>query len=210
MATKPQIKQSATALLGVLLMETAMRLLPPMAPPLASLLILRTLQLGVMALCLKKQFIEGGLGCLSPEALKRAFVKGVAWSLGFGAFAATCAVVLALSGINPLGLIRMRLPQDPTTLALFFLTGGLVAPIAEEFFFRGILYRLLRPFGMIQAILITTLLFAAAHAIQGGLPATQLVGGLLFAAAFEKEGHLLVPIIIHAAGNTALFTLSLI
>jgi len=163
-----------------------------------------------MAMFLKGQFTEGGLGSLAPGALKRAVLKGAAWSIGFGVLVGTGALILALAGINPLHLVRIRLPRDPGTLVLFFLTGGLVAPLAEEFFFRGILYRLLRPMGVMPAILISTLLFAAAHAMDGAIPVTQLAGGLLFAAAFEKEGHIAVPVIIHGAGNTALFTLSFI
>jgi membrane protease YdiL (CAAX protease family) len=48
--------------------------------------------------------------------------------------------------------------------------GGIVAPVAEEVFFRGI----------------------------------------LFAAAYEIEKNLIVPITIHCLGNLAIFSLSLI
>lgn len=210
MARETTIKLSAAAICMVLLMDVAARLLPEMASPLTTTLLLRILQLMVMALLLRRQFTEGNLGSLAPDALKRAIARGAAWSLGFGAVAGAGALLLALIGINPMHLVRMRLPQDPATLALFFITGGLVAPMAEEFFFRGIIYRLLRPVGVVPAIVISTLLFASAHAMHGALPLTQLVGGILFAVAFEKEGHLAVPVIIHGVGNTALFTLSLI
>jgi len=38
----------------------------------------------------------------------------------------------------------------------------------------------------------------------------QIVGGIIFAIAYEKEGSLIVPITIHVLGNMAIFTLSLI
>jgi hypothetical protein len=38
----------------------------------------------------------------------------------------------------------------------------------------------------------------------------QVVGGIVFAVAYEVEGSLLVPITIHVLGNMAIFTLSLI
>ena len=210
MAPGHQITKSLLAACVVLLMETAARSFPPVASPLATTLVLRLTQLALMAILLKDRFTQGELGSLSPTALKQAVLKGMAWSLGFGALVGAAALVLFFAGINPLHLVRMRLPQDPATLGLFFLTGGLVAPLAEEFFFRGIVYRLLRPMGMVPAMFISTLLFAAAHAMHGAVPVTQLAGGLLFAAAYEKEGHLAVPVIIHGAGNTALFTLSFI
>ena len=210
MARVTHAKRSAAAICIVLLMEITTRFLPVAASPLVTTLLLRILQLMAMAFLLRRQFTTGNLGSLAPEALKTAMIKGVAWSLGFGAMVGAGALLLTVIGINPLHLIRMRLPQDPATLILFFITGGLVAPMAEEFFFRGIIYRLLRPMGMMPAIAISTLLFASAHAMQGAFPLTQLVGGILFAAAFEREGHLAVPVIIHGVGNTALFTLSLI
>lgn len=210
MATKPNVKLSAAAIAIVLMLEMATQFLPQMASPLVTTLALRILQVMVMAMLLKGQFIEKGLGTLAPEALTRAVIKGAVWSLGFGAVVGTGALILAIIGINPLLLVKMPLPQNTGTLALFFFTGGVVAPVAEEFFFRGIIYRLLRPMGVVAAIFISTLLFASAHAMHGLVPVPQLVGGILFAAAFEKEGHLAVPIIIHGAGNTALFTLSLI
>ncbi len=210
MATKPNVKLSAAAIAMVLLMEGATRFLPQVASPLATTLALRILQIMVMAIFLKGQFTENGLGSVAPEALTRAVIRGAVWSLGFGAVVGSGALLLVIVGINPLHLVKMPLPKDTGTLALFFFTGGVVAPIAEEFFFRGIIYRLLRPMGVAAAILISTLLFASAHAMHGMVPVPQLVGGILFAAAYEKEGHLAVPIIIHGAGNTALFTLSLI
>ncbi|WP_180143908.1 CPBP family intramembrane glutamic endopeptidase [Desulfoluna butyratoxydans] len=194
----------------VLLLEAAGQSLAPMAPPLALILVLRIVQGTIMVLLLRDRFVRGDLGRLSFEALTQATKRGVVWCLGFGAVVGAVALVLAVAGINPLHLIRMHLPQDPSTLALFFVTGCLVAPLAEELFFRGIVYRLLRPMGVIPAVLISTLVFAAAHAMHGVVPVTQLAGGLLFAVAYEKEGHLAVPVIIHGAGNTALFTLSLI
>jgi membrane protease YdiL (CAAX protease family) len=210
MARKNDVKRSAVTICVVLLMDITARFLPEMASPLATTLFLRALQLMIMAFLLRKQFTQGSLGSLAPDTLKAALIRGSLWSMGFGVVVGSGALLLAFIDIPPLPLVKMRLPQDPATLILFFITGGLVAPMAEEFLFRGIIYRLLRPMGVVPAMAISTLLFASAHAMQGVVPLTQLVGGVLFAAAFEKEGHLAVPVVIHGVGNTALFTLSLI
>jgi membrane protease YdiL (CAAX protease family) len=83
-------------------------------------------------------------------------------------------------------------------------------PVAEEIFFRGIVYGFLRKWGVLSALVGTTVVFVAAHTLQSGLPVPQIVGGLVFAIAYELEGTLLVPIVIHVLGNTAIFSLCLL
>jgi hypothetical protein len=85
-----------------------------------------------------------------------------------------------------------------------------VAPIAEEVFFRGILYGFLRRWGVLLALILTTAIFVLAHPVFPGIPVTQMVGGIIFALAYEIEGNLMAPITIHVLGNMAIFTLSLI
>ena len=59
-----------------------------------------------------------------------------------------------------------------------------------------------------MAIVISTALFVLSHATDSSLPITQVIGGLLFAVAYEIEKNLVVPIIIHSLGNLAIFCLS--
>jgi len=135
--------------------------------------------------------------------------KGLLWSAGFGAIASLVCMGLFAAGINSLTLIRIRLPRQTADLVLFFIVGGIVGPVAEEIFFRGILYGFLRRWGVIVALVLSTLIFVLCHPVSHGIPVTRLVGGLLFAAAYEIGGSLIVPITIHGLGNLAIFTLSL-
>ncbi len=82
----------------------------------------------------------------------------------------------------------------------------IIAPLTEEFFFRGILYRTLK--SLIDsgpAILLTSLAFALAHQ-------NLLAFGPLFALSifliisYEKSGHLAVPILYHAFFNLLMVT----
>ena len=41
--------------------------------------------------------------------------------------------------------------------------------------------------------------------MKGGVQVTQLVGGILFAVAYEVEGSLMTPIVIHVLGNMGIF-----
>ncbi len=136
--------------------------------------------------------------------------RGLLWSAGFGALGSIACVGLFAASINPLTLIKARLPTQTGDLVLFFIVGGMLGPVAEEVFFRGILYGFLRRWGVIVALILSTLIFVLCHPISHGIPVTRLVGGLLFALAYEFGGSLIVPITIHTLGNLAIFTLSLI
>jgi len=135
--------------------------------------------------------------------------RGLIWSGVFGICACLGFAVLYATDINPLKLIKAHLPPSTQGVFLFFVVGGLVAPIAEEVFFRGIVYGFLRRWGVLLALMGTTVLFVLAHAITARIPLTQIVGGIVFAVAYEMEGNLMVPITIHVLGNIAIFALSL-
>ena len=135
--------------------------------------------------------------------------KGLLWTAGFGAVTAIVCVCLFAASINPLTFIRAQIPTQTSDLILFFIVGGLLGPVAEEFFFRGILYGFLRRWGVIVAVVFSTLIFVLCHPIHQGIPVTRLLGGILFAVAYEFSGSLMVPITIHCLGNLAIFSLSL-
>ena len=136
--------------------------------------------------------------------------RGILWSAGFG----LCALLL-LGGLHILNydLLRIfQLPEHKSLGAVFLLlvVGALISPVAEEIFFRGIIYGYLRRWSAILAILGSTVLFGMAHALTSGLSIIQLIGGLVFAIAYEFEKNLLVPITIHVLGNMAIFILAII
>ena len=134
--------------------------------------------------------------------------RGLLWSAGFGALSGIVFAVLFMAEINPLALIGTSLPKNSADLFPFFFVGGIVAPVTEEVFFRGILYGFLRRWGIVVALVLSTTAFALTHGLGHGLPVTQVVGGILFAAAYEIEKNLVVPITIHCLGNLAIFALS--
>jgi hypothetical protein len=136
--------------------------------------------------------------------------RGLIWSAGFGVVAALGFTALFFLGIAPLGFLKVNLPKSAFQLTLFFVVGGMIGPTAEELFFRGILYGFLRRWGVFVALIGSTCLFVLPHMRAQAIPLTQAVGGIVFAAAYEVEGSLVVPITIHVLGNLALFTLSLI
>lgn len=154
-------------------------------------------------------WLEGGLSAIGwqPRAWPGGLVRGLGWSLVFALAAGLGMALIYLAGWNPIALIRSPLPGRQSDLLLLFLVGGLIAPIAEEICFRGILFSFFRSYGIVAAIVFSTAIFVVLHFNR--LPATQVVGGVVFALAYETSRNLMVPITIHALGNLALFALSL-
>jgi membrane protease YdiL (CAAX protease family) len=149
------------------------------------------------------------LGILSKR-ITPGLYKGFFWSAGFGAMVGLVAVILMMTGLHPADLIVANLPSTQPGLFFFFVVGGIISPIAEEIFFRGMLYGYFRRWGMWPALLLSTTVFVMAHAILHRIPLPQIIGGILFAIAYEKEKNLMVPITIHVLGNLAIFTLAMV
>jgi len=147
---------------------------------------------------------------LAPSKMFKGLIRGLYWSAGFGIITCFAFIALFLVDVDPLALIHTSLPAQAGEIVIFFLVAGIMGPVAEEVFFRGIIYGFFRRWGVLAALVISSVIFVLAHATLSGIPVPQIVGGVLFAIAYEKEGNLTVPITIHVLGNMAIFTFSLI
>ncbi|MCU0562125.1 MAG: CPBP family intramembrane metalloprotease [Desulfobacterales bacterium] len=177
-------------------------------PAPAAIGLARAADLALIALGMRVFGLGRGEIFLPAGGLARGLRRGLLWSAAFGAAAALGFAAALLLGADPLRLIRPPEAVRGPEAVLFFAVGGLIGPLAEEVFFRGLLYRSLRPWGMPAAVLGTTLLFALLHPAAAGIPVTQVIGGLLFAAAVEVEKNLVVPATVHVLGNLAIFALA--
>ena len=166
-----------------------------------------------LLLCLMLLLLVAGAGPglaalgLGFDQFPRGLQRGLLWSAWGGLAALVFFGVLYMAGISPFAVIETPLPAGRRELLVFFLTGALIGPVAEEVFFRGIVYGFLRKWGVLPALIGTTAFFVAAHTLRAGIPLPQIVGGLVFAVAYEMEGALLVPIVVHVLGNAAIFSL---
>lgn len=83
----------------------------------------------------------------------------------------------------------------------FVFSAVIVAPLAEELFFRGVLYSWLRPFaGLIITVGISGFLFGLAH-LDFLMVVGNTVMGIVLGLSFEYSRSLWVPIIIHFVNN---------
>lgn len=147
---------------------------------------------------------------LSAENVGSGTVRGLIWSCLFGICAFVLMLLLHAVGINTVKMLQTPLPSSQLLIVIYIAVGGLIGPIAEEIFFRGILYSYLRRWGVYTAVILSTICFVLPHMHSGSLPITQLIGGVVFALAYEKEKSLMAPITIHCLGNIAIFSLGLL
>lgn len=92
---------------------------------------------------------------------------------------------------------------DHSAILQLVFAGAVVAPITEEFLFRGYFYGIgKRYLGATVSGLLTAALFAASHANLAALP-VLFVLALCFTLAYELTGSLWVPMGMHALFNSA-------
>ena len=146
---------------------------------------------------------------LHKDTIVTGFRRGILWSASFGICALLILGVLLILDYNLLHIFQTPAQKSLIGIFLLLVVGALISPVAEEIFFRGIVYGYLRRRNAILAILGSTTLFCMVHFFTTGLSFIQLIGGLVFAIAYEMEKNLLVPITIHVLGNMAIFILSI-
>lgn len=129
------------------------------------------------------------------------------WWGGFVAYLLTVEAVLFRAGLLEFGTFH----HQGLAAALRILGMVLLAPVAEELLFRGLLLNLLQRAtgGFWRAALIQAALFTVLHNfawrgdLLGGFYAAQgFLDALIYAGARRGSGSLLTPMILHATGNT--------
>jgi uncharacterized protein len=93
---------------------------------------------------------------------------------------------------------------NPVALVLFWLSLTVIAPVSEEIAFRGFILRgwMSTRLGVIGAIVLSSLLFAAMH-VPDKLPVfiSLFVGGMLLATMRWLSGSIVPTILMHATWN---------
>lgn len=165
--------------------------------------------------------LEGGL--LAAAWYFAAHRYRLSWAaLGFRPLAAARAIPLVLAALGAAyismtlytvairlfgwdGLLPVPLPprllQDPSALLPLALTAVLLAPLAEETFFRGFVFPgVRRRFGLNWGALVSAGLFGAVH-LQVGLLVPFTILGLILVWVYVKSGSLWAPVATHTIYN---------
>jgi len=154
---------------------------------------------------------------VSPRGVARSMKSGL---LGYLAiFPWLCGLLVLimqvsrLLGLEPSVEPIHRLIFQERRLPVLVLTAVLaclIGPIAEEFFFRGVVYAALRQrSSRLIAMLVSAVLFSLIHTnVVGFVPILLL--GMLLAYLYERTGSLIAPMTVHILHNTLLLSLAMI
>lgn len=140
---------------------------------------------------------------------------GPLFAAWLGAHAVIVVYTLSVAALGSLGVnverfeggnsLPIRPDWPPSMLVLLGVAAVLVAPVAEELFFRGLLYRGLRGFwSILPALALSGFCFGLFHLNLGVLIPFTLVGAL-FAWSAEASGSLFTSIGAHMLVNGLAF-----
>jgi membrane protease YdiL (CAAX protease family) len=179
-----------------------------------------TVQVGISSVLIYAAvMVAGWLFVLRRRGATAADV-GFKW-VGLGPLLIAIPMVLALMAVTALILYGIdalfgsvpsaqdQVVPDETTLhgidlVWLLLAGSVAAPIVEEFFFRGLLFRYLRArSGFWIGALVSAALFAVFHITPALMPAL-FVFGIVQAWLLERYDSLYPPILLHALNNGVL------
>lgn len=155
------------------------------------------------------------------EVLGRLWSWPGAWALALGAAAGIVLKYLAavLGALerpifpqegtnNPLVLHPHSFAQ-PVSVAILFVAVAVAAPLAEELFFRGMLYGWLRAhLGLFWAVLLASMVFGLAHQPLSLAPPLAVIGAGL-CLLYERWRSLWVPAAAHFAINVSSLVIAL-
>lgn len=92
----------------------------------------------------------------------------------------------------------------PSWIFIMILTSSIIVPITEELIFRGlILNRLRNKYGIIIAVIVSSLIFATFHLNKSYIG--TFLHGIIFALVAIKFASLYYPIVIHSLYNLFMF-----
>jgi len=87
--------------------------------------------------------------------------------------------------------------------AITLLGAGILAPVSEELYFRGLLHRWFQSrFGFWPRVLLSSVLFGLAHFDSLAVIISSFIMGVMNAIAYEKSKSLWLPILIHVFNNS--------
>jgi membrane protease YdiL (CAAX protease family) len=123
----------------------------------------------------------------------------------FAAMIAIQMVLATVAGELRIGVLPPMFDAFPLSLPGFLaslLFGAVTVPIAEEFFFRGLLFRWINDrWGFVPGAGVSALVFAVAHPPAAGSAPMIFLIGIALAYLYERSGSLWPSIALHMVNN---------
>ena len=167
---------------------------------------------GALVAAVYLRVVRPGIIAWRDMGLSRASLPHT-WPLGLAAAPALFVLIVAVElGVRALGVRQTQLDSlewlrsvPPWQFGFVAFAVAVLAPIAEEIYFRGYVFRAYaEQKGLAQAYLFSSLLFAVVHLnVQAFLPI--FVVGLFLGYLYQRTGSILPGIIAHAFNNAVAF-----
>ncbi|MBI3949284.1 MAG: CPBP family intramembrane metalloprotease [Acidobacteria bacterium] len=148
----------------------------------------------------------------TAKSLRALFADSRGWRLvGWGLLAAAAVMSIGFAvdwiqvraGVSPpqQALIRGALTGETWWLVSLGVLGvAILAPLAEEIFFRGYVFGTLLQYSKAPAYFISAAMFAVVH-LEPAVMLPLFAVGLVLAYGYYRTGNLMVSVIAHAANN---------
>jgi membrane protease YdiL (CAAX protease family) len=178
----------------------------------------------LLAICFDQSLFQGRLTRADMGLSLKPLTRGLPWqvAIGIGAGVVTFTFsALFIDGLtrllSPLGVPTSEEPLAGTPVirgtydyALWLISGCLVAPVAEEVFFRGYALGGLKKRGLTNfGLIFTSVVFAAVHMNPVGF-VPLIAAGMVMGGLYLKTGSLAAPMVAHATNNFIVTTLVLL
>jgi hypothetical protein len=127
------------------------------------------------------------------------------WLLVLIALSIAAVMITILFGISVDNSKTEALKQQVNgfTVLIGIVSAGIISPVYEEIFYRGFVYRWLRTrTGAGWSIVISSLIFTAAHYPTFNAMPVNFISGVIFAWTYERTGSVIPAMIIHGVFNT--------
>jgi len=152
----------------------------------------------------RKKISLKDLGAVKPSLswLKKAALAAILMIPVMGFIAAIIQMLLGLPPNNP--QLEFIVPADFSyiTAVVMLVVAGFFVPLAEELYFRGVLYSALRNhFGIGIGAIVSSLIFGALHG-DISIAGATFVMGLVLAYFYEKSRSIWPSVLIHALNNS--------
>jgi membrane protease YdiL (CAAX protease family) len=148
-----------------------------------------------------------GLRWPTPLDLGLTLLLLIPWYVGIILVSAASAVLFNGGRVVPSNsrLIFVQRPGGIGLLILALLVTAVAAPLCEEVFFRGMLFRLLRTrVPLWAAVILSAMAFGLAHAspaVSAALLPTFMYMGIVLAVVYVRTGWLTNTILLHSLSN---------
>ena len=150
----------------------------------------------------------------APREVLLVVVGMVPWFLSIAAVSIGVAAIFNRGQPVPSNTRQLfiQVPHGPALLLYALLVSAVAAPICEEIFFRGMIFRYLRArWPLWAAALVSAIIFGAAHLSPATSPLIVPVLafiGLVLALVYERTGSLTNSMMLHALNNGVLTTVT--